>query len=661
MPDNDIIVQKFRENGIQLKRISSLTELNESVENLNNIVNDSYLLLTDQERTNNYKIKCSLFLSKIYNKINEIIEEIINTSGEDISNITELSSKVALLTNKLNNLLSTYNTDLENIRSKINLEKSNIFANVYNKSQVDNKLQSLANSFITTIENYISEHDIDFISNDEFNEFKNEISNSLNNQIDELATRLDDVDVSLQAQIDRYDSNLSVSYYDKDEIRSLLLQLKGELSDELINQWGEQHSSDLSSVINTIYREKANILNTVYTRTVIDKKFQDLNNDFVEFIEDYIDDHQDDFVSSSDFEIFKSEINASLQNKINDLSSAMTMADNNLQSQIDRYNSNLSTSYYTKDEIRTFLLQMKGELSEELMNELISQIDHKFESEVVETFTNKVNEIVDELNTQNNSTFANSRIDKLEAYIKYLEDNGGINPIDPINRIEWSGYSIVNPKSEYIIGESFEIIKGTVTVYYNDGTSEDVTSQASFNVSGGTLSGNTISIGNSEGNHSIKVSYNNHQSNQKITYKVIAPKYYNYFLLVDRSHLELITNNFNAYYIERSTECPISESHDYMAHSLIIQKFYNNIDQELYNEDLYMIIPKQYARVENTKLYINNKPLKSNIFEISGLSIYQEITVNEPCFNISDYSYKEISYYIIHITDSINKGIQLNY
>ena len=661
MPDNDIIVQKFRENGIQLKRISSLTELNESVENLNNIINDSYLLLTDQERTNNYKIKCSLFLSKIYNKINEIIEEIINTSGEDISNITELSSKVALLTNKLNNLLSTYNTDLENIRSKINLEKSNIFANVYNKSQVDNKLQSLANSFITTIENYISEHDIDFISNDEFNEFKNEISNSLNNQIDELATRLDDVDVSLQAQIDRYDSNLSVSYYDKDEIRLLLLQLKGELSDELINQWGEQHSSDLSSVINTIYREKANILNTVYTRTVIDKKFQDLNNDFVEFIEDYIDDHQDDFVSSSDFEIFKSEINASLQNKINDLSSAMTMADNNLQSQIDRYNSNLSTSYYTKDEIRTFLLQMKGELSEELMNELISQIDHKFESEVVETFTNKVNEIVDELNTQNNSTFTNSRIDKLEAYIKYLEDNGGINPIDPINRIEWSGYSIVNPKSEYIIGESFEIIKGTVTVYYNDGTSEDVTSQASFNVSGGTLSGNTISIGNSEGNHSIKVSYNNHQSNQKITYKVIAPKYYNYFLLVDRSHLELITNNFNAYYIERSTECPISESHDYMAHSLIIQKFYNNIDQELYNEDLYMIIPKQYARVENTKLYINNKPLKSNIFEISGLSIYQEITVNEPCFNISDYSYKEISYYIIHITDSINKGIQLNY
>ena len=160
MPDNDIIVQKFRENGIQLKRISSLTELNESVENLNNIINDSYLLLTDQERTNNYKIKCSLFLSKIYNKINEIIEEIINTSGEDISNITELSSKVALLTNKLNNLLSTYNTDLENIRSKINLEKSNIFANVYNKSQVDNKLQSLANSFITTIENYISEHDI---------------------------------------------------------------------------------------------------------------------------------------------------------------------------------------------------------------------------------------------------------------------------------------------------------------------------------------------------------------------------------------------------------------------------------------------------------------------------------------------------------------------
>ena len=661
MPDNDIIVQKFRENGIQLKRISSLTELNESVENLNNIVNDSYLLLTDQERTNNYKIKCSLFLSKIYNKINEIIEEIINTSGEDISNITELSSKVALLTNKLNNLLSTYNTDLENIRSKINLEKSNIFANVYNKSQVDNKLQSLANSFITTIENYISEHDIDFISNEEFNEFKNEISNSLNNQIDELANRLDDVDVSLQAQIDRYDSNLSVSYYDKDEIRLLLLQLKGELSDELINQWSEQHSGDLSSVINTIYREKANILNTVYTRTVIDKKFQDLNNDFVEFIEDYIDDHQDDFVSSSDFEIFKSEINASLQNKINDLSSAMTMADNNLQSQIDRYNSNLSTSYYTKDEIRTFLLQMKGELSEELMNELISQIDHKFESEVVETFTNKVNEIVDELNTQNNSTFANSRIDKLEAYIKYLEDNGGINPIDPINRIEWSGYSIVNPKSEYIIGESFEIIKGTVTVYYNDGTSEDITSQASFNVSGGSLSGNTISIGNSEGNHSIKVSYNNHQSNQKITYKVIAPKYYNYFLLVDRSHLELITNNFNAYYIERSTECPISKSHDYMAHSLIIQKFYNNIDQELYNEDLYMIIPKQYARVENTKLYINNKPLKSNIFEISGLSIYQEITVNEPCFNISNYSYKEISYYIIHITDSINKGIQLNY
>lgn len=661
MPDNDIIVQKFRENGIQLKRISSLTELNESVENLNNIINDSYLLLTDQERTNNYKIKCSLFLSKIYNKINEIIEEIINTSGEDISNITELSSKVALLTNKLNNLLSTYNTDLENIRSKINLEKSNILANVYNKSQVDNKLQTLANSFITTIENYISEHDVDFISNEEFNEFKNEISNSLNNQIDELATRLDDVDVSLQAQIDRYDSNLSVSYYDKDEIRLLLLQLKGELSDELINQWGEQHSSDLSSVINTIYREKANILNTVYTRTVIDKKFQDLNNDFVEFIEDYIDDHQDDFVSSSDFEIFKSEINASLQNKINDLSSAMTMADNNLQSQIDRYNSNLSTSYYTKDEIRTFLLQMKGELSEELMNELISQIDHKFESEVVETFTNKVNEIVDELNTQNNSTFANSRIDKLEAYIKYLEDNGGINPIDPINRIEWSGYSIVNPKSEYIIGESFEIIKGTVTVYYNDGTSEDITSQASFNVSGGSLSGNTISIGNSEGNHSIKVSYNNHQSNQQMTYKVIAPKYYNYFLLVDRSHLELITNNFNAYYIEHSTGCPISESHDYIAHSLIIQKFYNNIDQELYNEDLYMIIPKQYARVENTKLYINNKPLKSNIFEISGLSIYQEITVNEPCFNISDYSYKEISYYIIHITDSINKGIQLNY
>ena len=48
MPNN-LIVQNIRNNQYQLKKISTLTELTESINNLDSIIKNSYLLLTNTQ------------------------------------------------------------------------------------------------------------------------------------------------------------------------------------------------------------------------------------------------------------------------------------------------------------------------------------------------------------------------------------------------------------------------------------------------------------------------------------------------------------------------------------------------------------------------------------------------------------------------------------
>lgn len=529
MPDN-LIVQNIRNNQYQLKKISTLTELTESINNLDSIIKNSYLLLTNTQTSDNYKIKCELFLNQVYNKINEFIDDFTNGSSEDISKITELLSKLNSLETKLNTLISTHNTDIQNLRSKI--------------------------------------------------------------------------------------------------------------------------GSDISEA-----------LTKVYTKTQLDEKLSDIQSSFEDFIINSINENIEDFVKKDDLEQLKTLLTNHTLEKVAELKTLMENNDDNLQSQINLYNSNWQF-YYTKDEIRNLLLTMKKDLNDELLDSLTNELNNKFESEVVQNLLNKINEIKTELNVNDssNTTYSNSRIDQLEAKIKYLEDNGGFNPIDPITKVEWINGSIINQKSQYIYQETFEINKGQVIVYYRDGTYKDMTNESTFTVTGGSLSNNIVTIGSSGGKFSIKVSYQNHNSSNSISYNVISPQYYNYFVLINSSKLNEMNYNTEEFLIQynigSSLGCPIKESYNYDALGLILEKFYNNESQSLREDKLYMILPKQYCNVSNSKLYINNKPLKSNIFEISGILINSEFAVN-----ISDVNYglKEISYYILEIADSINNGIQLNY
>ena len=365
---------------------------------------------------------------------------------------------------------------------------------------------------------------------------------------------------------------------------------------------------------------------------------------------------------------------------------------NEINNQIDEIYNNLD-DHYSKVEIEQLINELRRKHDVELEN-LIATVDlnntstisrmNMLEARITageegqQLFMDGVNVLVADIQATVNSVksrmmnvenevispepegILNSRIDKLEAAIEEIKENG-YAPQDKINNIEWINCEIVDRKSQYITGETFEIHKGNVIVHYNDDTQEDVTNEAIFNITGGTLNDNVVTVGNNEGNFQITVTYKDHQSNEKLTYKVVIPKYYNYFLLVDDVHLNDVSNNLNEYYINRSTGCPMSSSTNYSAYNLIINKFYNDIEQNLNDNKLYMIIPTTYARLDNGILYISNKSLKSNIFDINGITLYDTFTVNEECYNISGYNTKEIEYSIFLISDSINKGIQLNY
>ena len=607
MPNN-LIVQNIRNNQYQLKKISTLTELTESINNLDSIIKNSYLLLTNTQTSDNYKIKCELFLNQVYNKINEFIDDFTNGSSGDISKITELLSKLNSLETKLNTLISTHNVDIQNLRSKIGSDISEALTKVYTKTQLDEKLSDIQSSFEDFVKDYIQDNPTSEISEEQLNGLKTELTNKINTLV-------------------------------------------------------STHNSDIQNLRSKIGSDISEALTKVYTKTQLDEKLSDIQSSFKDFIINSINENIEDFARKDDLEQLKTLLTNHTLEKVAELKTLMENNDDNLQSKIDLYNSKWNF-YFTKDEIRNLLLTMKKDLNDELLDSLTNEINNKFESEVAQNLLNKINEIKTELNVNDssNTTYSNSRIDQLEAKIKYLEDNGGFNPIDPIMKIEWINGSIINQKSQYIYKETFEINKGQVIVYYRDGTSKDMTNESTFTVTGGSLSNNIVTIGSSGGKFSIKVSYQNHNSDNSISYDVISPQYYNYFVLINSSKLNEMNYNTEEFLIQynigSSLGCPIKESYNYDALGLILEKFYNNESQSLREDKLYMILPKQYCNISNSKLYINNKPLKSNIFEISGISINSEFVVN-----ISDVNYglKEISYYILEIADSINNGIQLNY
>ena len=376
--------------------------------------------------------------------------------------------------------------------------------------------------------------------------------------------------------------------------------------------------------------------------------------------------------NSTDLEVLKQ----SLITKINELSNQLGLQTNNLsslQASFNSYKSLINSSYYTKDKI--------NELLNNLQTEIINNMNEIINDNINESIIEDINCIKNELMSNNDTIFNNSRIDKIEKELKTIKNNVNIT-VDNIDKVIWENYSILNETNipTYIINDTsvrFNINKGNVKVIYDDGTPTlNVNSLATYIISTGSISGNTITLDNSssEGLQTIKVSYNNHLAKESsndniamIQFNTIKTKYYYHFWLVDGNSLSLIFNgstlNNDAinYAINSSFSCPMKSNTNYYAEQLIRDKFYNSDNsQDLSNQALYLIIPSTFVNLQNNiNLKINNQSLKSNIFEINIIGLENTFVVQESAYNLEGYT-KNINYSLIKISETINSGINLN-
>lgn len=365
----------------------------------------------------------------------------------------------------------------------------------------------------------------------------------------------------------------------------------------------------------------------------------------------------------------------------------------NLETELTTYKSQVNSTYYNKDNIDELLNSLQNSLILYIENNITPNLNQvienfnnlnsefqEFKDNILENYCTKselnlikndIFNIKNELTENTTNTFSNSRLDQLEKQIQYIRNN---ITIDNIEKIVWSGYSIDNGITDYILDindtKTFNINKGIVIAKYNDESQDtDVTDIAEYKTSTGTISGNTVTLkynSVSEGNHSITVSYQEHTAVRfddnpaRINFKVTKTKYYYHFWIVDESNI----NKFNAfsdsnyiYAVNSSLNCPFASGINYNAENLIKEKFYSG-NTDISSNALYLILPSEYISIQNSVLYINNKPMKSNIFEINIIGLTRTFNIHEQS-NIAGY-YKDIEYSVIKISDTINSGINLN-
>lgn len=496
-------------------------------------------------------------------------------------------------------------------------------------------------------------------------------------------------------------SYLLLSYNNGNDIKINYIQTIKELIDKIINNVKDNVIGDLSSVIESYNQiddniDESSITNLNDLLLSIPELYKSLLNKINSLEEnDNKLEYQQNSLNNKNQEISKqlSILGKELTNSYNELTTNIVNLNNiltnttdkfendieNLNSKIDQF---INQEYISKTYFEKTITQITNQYNrqlEEMFNSiklLITESNNS--SEYIESEIDKIkNEIVNNQNGIDNTRIDNLELSysKLDSDIKDIKHNGNIS-VDYIDKIIWEDYQITSElKSKYISGETFTIDKGKVTLYYNDGTEpEDITSKAIFNIFGGTLNGNIVTTGNRSGNYHISVNYNNHEainrdnSPAKISFEVIYPIYNNYLWFVDGFNLNKIINqnrqfteNCIDYSIQSSTinQCPMVEGNKYIINQILIDKF-NNYDE---NSGLYMIIPSEYISIQNNiSLYINGKPLKSNILDIEIIGKEYELIMNTKSSNVSTQPTKPISYSVIYITDSqINKGIQLNY
>lgn len=358
-----------------------------------------------------------------------------------------------------------------------------------------------------------------------------------------------------------------------------------------------------------------------------------------------------------------SNFTVKLQTLIDSINSINNEEINNKLTQFYNQVNSLLSNYYTKYDIDNIELnnQYKYQTLLNLIDNLQSELN-LYKSEVTVNYYNK--DEIDEL-LRRLKTYLINNINDLKLEINYIKNN---ITIDNIDSIIWSGYSIVNQQPQYIINTSpinFQFNKGTVTVKYKDDTEDqDITNDAQFIVSTGIIDNNTIILNSSSNNgqHYITVTYQGHECSEKLIFNVQKTTYNNYLWIVDSNNLNKIINNNefipNNYIINNSVNCPFESNINYNVKQIIQEKFYNNQETDLLDQSLYIIIPSIFINLQNNILKINNKSLKSNIFEINIIGIEKTFIINQ-ISNIGNY-YKNIEYSIIKISDSINNGIKLN-
>lgn len=158
-----------------------------------------------------------------------------------------------------------------------------------------------------------------------------------------------------------------------------------------------------------------------------------------------------------------------------------------------------------------------------------------------------------------------------------------------------------------------------------------------------------------------------------------------YFWLVDEDHKSLIINNTtinnDSSVISKSINsangaspsCPMVSGKKYNALNLIIEKFGLDSSLDKIDSPLYIILPANYIKYEDSNIVINNKYLKSNTLDIS---VFDQSTENLSMTTVktTKVTYNkeggrtetsteniDISYRCLKVVNTIESGLALNY
>lgn len=167
MPNSNYIVHTLHNSNINLKRISQLDQINFETNENKEIINNSYLLLSNNDEISkkNYKLSINDLIGNIENNLKELINTNNNGDNSEIDEkISSLLADIELFksnintktNNILNRTLSEINLLSNDLNSKLNKLKIEVITNnseeEYSNTRID-KLEKSLNELIEKINN----------------------------------------------------------------------------------------------------------------------------------------------------------------------------------------------------------------------------------------------------------------------------------------------------------------------------------------------------------------------------------------------------------------------------------------------------------------------------------------------------------------------------